>query len=131
VTPDVETKLKAFFADPPVPIAAVYLFGSVARGTDTTESDVDIGVLFQVLPPSTLTGLPLDLEDAIERHLGRRVQLVTLNTAPVDLRWRVLRDGRLIAEPDRVARVRWEVATRNEAFDLEPILREYRSGRKR
>jgi predicted nucleotidyltransferase len=124
-------RLKAFFADPPADVAAVYLFGSVARGTANATSDVDVGVLFKSSPPPTLAGLPVDMEEALERHVGRTVQVVTLNTAPVDLRKRVLRDGRLLVEPDPAARVRWEVATRNEAFDLEPILREYRSGGRR
>jgi uncharacterized protein len=125
---DLNDRLAAFFAVHAPAVAAVYLFGSVARGTDRPDSDVDVGVLFREAPPPTLAGLPLDLEAALERALGRPVQIVTLNTAPVDLRSRVLRGGRLIADFDPVVRLRWEVATRNEAFDLEPILREYRSG---
>lgn len=54
---------------------------------------------------------------------------MVLNTAPADLRMRVLRDGHLVFEGDATARVRFEVATRHEAFDLEPILREYRRPR--
>jgi hypothetical protein len=50
-----------------------------------------------------------------------------LNRAPVDLRVRVLRDGRLLVDLDRSARIRFEVQTRNEAFDLEPILSRYRA----
>jgi len=50
-----------------------------------------------------------------------------LNHTPVDLRIRVLRDGHLLLDRDRSARIRFEIETRNEAFDLEPILRMYRS----
>ena len=39
---------------------------------------------------------------------------------------RVLRDGILIDEADRAARIRFEVAARNEYFDLLPILQRYR-----
>jgi len=49
-----------------------------------------------------------------------------LNLAPVDLIHRVLRDGKLILEVDRSARVRFEVQKRNEFFDLQPIVRRYR-----
>jgi len=129
VDSDVERRLRAFFSNAPDDLAAVYLFGSVARGTEGPDSDVDVGILFRTDPPATLDGLPLDLEDALERSLGKAVQVVTLNHAPADLRARVLRDGRLIVQPDPGARVRWEVATRNEVFDLQPILTRYRRGR--
>jgi len=56
---------------------------------------------------------------------------VVLNDAPVDLRARVLRDGRLLLDRDRAARIAFEVRTRNEAFDLEPILARYRAPRGR
>ncbi len=105
---------------------AVYLFGSVARGDERPGSDVDVGVLFRRDPPPTLEGLPLRLEGELERLLGRAVQVVTLNAAPVDLRARVLRDGVLILDRDPSLRIRFEVRTRNEWFDLQPILREYR-----
>ena len=106
--------------------AAVYLFGSVARGDDRPGSDIDLGILYQRDPPATLDGLPLQLEGDIERLLGRATQVVTLNTAPADLRARVLRDGVLLLDRDPALRIRFEVRTRNEWFDLQPILREYR-----
>ena len=49
-----------------------------------------------------------------------------MNRAPVDLRTRVLRDGVLLVDRDPSLRIRFEVRTRNEWFDLQPILREYR-----
>lgn len=110
-------------------IAAVYLFGSVAAGSDTPASDVDLGVLYEAAPASTLDAGPLDLEGDLERRLRRHVHLVVLNTAPADLRIRVLRAQRLLLERNRSARVRFEVSTRNEFFDLEPMLLAYRSPR--
>jgi predicted nucleotidyltransferase len=90
---------------------------------------VDVGVLFATRPRSTLDAGPLDLEADLERRLGRRVQVVVLNTAPADLRIRVLRAERLVVDRDPSIRIRFEVGTRNEYFDLEPILREYRAPR--
>jgi len=124
---DHAARVKAFFEAHTAGVSAVYLYGSQARGDARPDSDVDVGVLFATPPGPTLLGQPLDLEDALERAIGRRVDLVTLNSAPVDLRIRVLREGRLLIDPDPAARIRFEVTTRNEAFDLEPILREYRS----
>jgi predicted nucleotidyltransferase len=107
--------------------AAVYLFGSTARGTARDGSDIDLGILFVEPPAATLEAQPYDLEAALERRLGRRVEVVVMNQAPVDLRSRVLREGRLLFDGDRSARIAFEVRTRNEAFDLEPILRRYRA----
>jgi predicted nucleotidyltransferase len=110
-------------------VAAVYLFGSVAAGTDTAASDIDLGVLYGVTPAARLDAGPLDLEGDLERRLGRPVQLVVLNGAPADLRIRVLRAQRLLVDRNRSARIRFEVATRNEFFDLEPMLVDYRRPR--
>jgi predicted nucleotidyltransferase len=125
----VEARLCTFFEAEHHGAAAVYLFGSEARGEATPASDVDVGVLFAVDPPRTYDGLPLALEGALERLLGRATQVVALNYAPVDLRARVLRDGVLVLDRDPSARIGFEVQTRNEWFDLEPILREYRGTR--
>ena len=54
-----------------------------------------------------------------------------MNSAPADLRARVLRDGVLLVDRDPSLRIRFEVRTRNEWFDLQPILREYRRMGKR
>ncbi len=111
-------------------VVAVYLFGSVASRTDTAESDIDLGVLYDATPPARLDAGPLDLEGDLERRLGRAVHLVVLNGAPADLRIRVLRAQHLLVKRNRAARIRFEVATRNEFFDLERMLVDYRRPRK-
>jgi len=121
-----ETALAAFFDAAPHGAVAVYLFGSVARGDDDEASDVDVAVLFDEPPTATLTGGRLSLEGELERHLRRSVDLVVLNDASADLVHRVLRDGRIVVDRDRAARLRFEVQRRNEYFDLEPIRRAYR-----
>jgi uncharacterized protein len=123
----IETQLRNFFAQVGGPeIAAAYLFGSVARGTAGPGSDVDLGLLYTDDPPRTLAGLGLDLENDLERLLGLPVQVVVLNRAPVDLVVRVLRDGKLLFEGNAVKRVRFEVRSRMEFWDLEPFIRRYR-----
>jgi predicted nucleotidyltransferase len=108
-------------------LCCAYLFGSRARGDGRRDSDVDVAVLFATDPPRTLAGLHLDLADRLSAAIGGRpVDLVVLNRAPVDLIHRVLRDGLLLLERDRSARIRFEVRARNEYFDLLPHLRRYR-----
>ena len=69
------------------------------------------------------------MSDDLTRVMGRHADLVVLNRTSLDLAMRVLRDGVLVFEGDRSARVRWEVRTRNEYWDLEPYLTDYRRPR--
>lgn len=105
---------------------AVYLFGSRGRGDERSDSDVDVGVLFAKQPPPRLDGPVAELESQLENDLGLPVQLVALNTAPPDLVHRVLRDGEIVCDADPAHRIRFEVKSRNEYFDLLPFLARYR-----
>ena len=125
MTGAIEQAIRERFERDERPVVAVYLFGSEARGTARPGSDVDVAVLYATAP-RTLASRPFDVEDDLRGALGRPVQVIVLNGAPADLIHRVLRDGRLVLERDRAARVRFEVAARNEYFDLKPILDRYR-----
>jgi predicted nucleotidyltransferase len=107
-------------------IAAAYLFGSVARGETRDASDVDVAILFEHDPPGTIDGLGIDLADSLQEAIGRTVDLVVLNRAPVDLAKRVLNEGVLLADTNPSRRIAFEIRTRNEYFDLEPFLTRYR-----
>jgi predicted nucleotidyltransferase len=120
--------LVAALAERSEDLVCAYLFGSYARGTAGAHSDVDVAVLFATEPPHTLDGLHLDLADDLTGALHRRVDLAVLNRAPVDLIHRVLRDGLLLIDCDRSARIRFEARARNEYFDLLPHLQRYRRG---
>ncbi len=122
----VEKVLHRLLAASDEDLVAAYLYGSVARQTDRPASDVDVAVLFRKTPEPKFSALPLRLEGVLERELGRVVQVVVMNTAPVDLVHRILRDGRLLLDRDRSTRIQFEVKARNEYFDLQPFLRRYR-----
>lgn len=108
-------------------VAAVYLFGSVARSESRPGSDLDVAVLLEPAPErGTYESLRLDLRAELESELGQEIDFVVLNHAPPDLAHRVLRDAVLVIEPDPSARVHFEVRARNEYWDLKPYLDEYR-----
>jgi len=109
-----------------IDIVCVYVYGSVARGEARGASDIDVAVLYAQEPRPTLEGLGLELGYTLERLLGRPVDLVILNRAPLDLIHRVLRDGVLVYDSDPSSRIRFEVQARNAYFDLLPYLRQYR-----
>jgi predicted nucleotidyltransferase len=123
---DPEDKLKSYFVSKTSEVACAYLFGSAARGELRRDSDIDVAVLFEKAPALALDGPPSRLAGDLERLLGRSVDLIVLNSAPVDLIHRVLRDGRLLCEHNPSRRVAFEVDARNQYFDLLPHLRRYR-----
>ena len=122
----VEARLRSFFEADARGAIAAYLFGSVAREEGRADSDVDLGILFAADPPATLAAPRFALEAELERVLHAPVQVVALNRAPADLVHRVLRDGRLLLDRDRAARIRFEVRSRNEYFDMAQIRGLYR-----
>jgi predicted nucleotidyltransferase len=104
-------------------IAAVYVFGSVARGEARPESDVDLGLVFG--RRSRVDGLPGDLLAELAYEIGKRtdqrhVDLVVLEPQGPIFCHRVLCEGRLIYEGDRDRRVDFESETMVRAFDFRP-----------
>jgi uncharacterized protein len=119
--------LRDYFATRANGVVAAYLFGSVARGQERPSSDVDIGVVLgsrrmELSDLDRCAQMQIELCD----RLGREVDLVPIDCAAPDLRYRVLRDGILLREADSEARIEFEILTRNEYLDLMPHLQRYR-----
>jgi predicted nucleotidyltransferase len=101
-------------------VIAAYLFGSRARGEATEGSDLDVAVLvggpFGLLERERLA-------DRLAAASGvAEVDVVVLDTAPLELRGRVVREGRLLYSSDEPARVAFHVRTLSEYFDFLPTL---------
>ena len=72
-------------------VASLEVFGSVARGEDRVDSDVD---LLYVLKPGARLGFKLfDLEDELSALLNRPVDLVGRNAVNKYIRDQVLADA--------------------------------------
>ena len=110
----IEQALREFFARDPHGATAVYLL------------DAAVCVLLEKdLPAIVSTELRAELEALLD------VEVVILNTARLEFCVGVFRSGKVIVDRDRSARLRFEVATRNEYWDFLPILQRYRAASSR
>lgn len=93
-----------------------YLFGSQVRGNTTPMSDVDIAVFIEGnnLPDSKLTIIG-DLIDGLETD---EIDLVILNTAPLSLKGRILRNREILVDRKPFLRHSFESLTLREYFDF-------------
>jgi predicted nucleotidyltransferase len=112
-------------------IAAIYLFGSLARNTAGPESDADVGI---VLRPRDAAGpgwrWRAELASRLEELFsGRAIDLVILDEQGPLFRHEVLLTGRLVHEADRGRRIDFESSSCVEAFDFLPTWRIATEGR--
>jgi hypothetical protein len=101
-----------------------FLHGSRAAGTERRDSDVDVAAWWgRDVPP------PWDVP------LPEGVDLLVLDTAPLELAGRVALHGVLLFDDDPPARVEWQARTRLVYLDEEERQRRldriYRAGRAR
>lgn len=90
-------------------LAAVYLFGSAARGSLTPKSDIDIAMLFEENAERIdIVSLMADLSGAV----GRDVDVVILNRAEPRLYHEIVRTGKILFEKNRRYRILREVKNR-------------------
>jgi predicted nucleotidyltransferase len=101
-------------------LAFAYVYGSFARGEPCRDLDV---ALYTRKTPETFG--TLELAVALQEATGFDVDVTIMNTAPVALRYAVLRDGQLLFSRDetcrttyveRVAQQYWEYAHFRNVF---------------
>ncbi|OGG17352.1 hypothetical protein A3D78_04015 [Candidatus Gottesmanbacteria bacterium RIFCSPHIGHO2_02_FULL_39_14] len=105
-------------------VAAVYLYGSFARGEEKRESDIDLAVLFRNQKDDRLA-LRLEYTDDLEKILKKKVEIQDLNSCRVDFAYRVLEEGNLFYSANEQIRIKFEVNTMNVYFDFKPLFDEY------
>lgn len=88
-----------------------YIHGSRAHGGARPDSDLDVAAWWPTNPPA-----------AFDVPVPDTVDLMVLNTAPLELRGRVAAAGVLLFQADPAARIEWEAMTRKVYFDERPRL---------
>ena len=116
---NISDKLKSFCSQKPF-IAFCYIFGSRARGAITPLSDIDIAMFIDTDKAS------LDLFELRLRELNAlyqllktdKIDLIFLNEAPLELSYRVLREGILIVERNEQLRARFQENIVSKYLDM-------------
>ncbi|MBE3587659.1 MAG: nucleotidyltransferase domain-containing protein [Thermoanaerobacteraceae bacterium] len=116
-------KIKSYFAGQE-DVAAVYLFGSAARGTLRPHSDYDLALIFAAYAGDGAARFDRLLLFGVELQslLRRPVDVIDLSLVPLPLRHQIFKEGILLVEKDRERRISFEVSTRRQYFDLKPLL---------
>jgi len=117
-TDQIVGKLKSHFQNKSY-IDFVYLFGSVARGEVKPLSDFDVAVCIDsTQAPDDLFDIRLKLLSELFNVLQtEKVDLIILNQAPVELSFRILKDGKLVFERDRQMRIDFREKVVREYLD--------------
>ncbi len=95
-----------------------FLHGSRGDGVARPDSDVDIAAWFGRRDVDA---------SAVAAELPGAVDLLVLDTAPLELAGRVAQAGRLLFEVDPEARVNWQATTRRVYLDEKPRIERARA----
>jgi len=118
-------KIKNYFAKKPE-VAAVYLYGSFARGEAKKTSDIDLAVLVTDRSKYKGFGIPqVVFAQDLEKITGKKVEVQDLTACSVEFAHRVLSEGKLIISNNEKERVYFQTSIVQKYFDLKPILDEY------
>jgi len=107
-------------------VAAVYLYGSQARGDEKQGSDFDLAVLFSKKKKPTNSDMPqVTFIQELTKHLQRKVDVQDLKNCRVDFAHRVISEGRLLISNNEGERMEFEENILQRYFDLKPMFEEY------
>ena len=105
-------------------VSVAYLFGSHAKKTHTSKSDIDIAVLLSETPKKILEYY-LNLVNKLSEILGNNVDLIILNTSSPLLKHQVIKHGKIIYSRNEEARITFEARAQSEYLDFSRALARY------
>lgn len=98
-------------------VLVAYLFGSHAKKTHTTKSDIDIALLLSETPEKLLEYY-LYLVNKLSKILENEVDLIILNTSPPLLKHQVIKHGKILYSRNERARITFEARAQSEYLDF-------------
>jgi hypothetical protein len=123
---NIKTMLADFFQRQ-AEIEIAYIFGSIARGTESALSDIDIAILIddqQINEDKFRYGYKAEiLADLMKILKKNNVDLVILNEANTLLRHRVLYHGKLIYSKNEKKRIEFQTNTIDKYIDFKELMK--------
>lgn len=116
-TAEIVAKLTDFFGARSR-VLLVFLFGSAASGKMTSDSDIDVGILFENEPDIYEIN---ELKSELNEILKREIDLAVLNSASPVLKMQVLKKGLPAFAKDKKFYNQFFVDTINQYDDLKRI----------
>jgi len=102
-------------------ILLAYIFGSQLRGKTGPLSDYDFAVFLSQKPSFQFK---YKLKNKLVNVLNsKQVDLVILNDAPIELKYKVIATGKIIYQKNSTIRTEFEADTLSRYFDYLPVLR--------
>lgn len=124
---EIKNKIIKYFSQKPE-VAAVYLYGSYARGEAKSDSDIDLAVLVTDKRKYTGFGIPqVVFAQDLSKLTDKEVEVQDLTACSVEFAHRVLSEGSLLLSNNDKGRINFQVETTRKYFDLKPLLDQYDS----
>lgn len=118
-------KIRKYFSQKPS-VAAVYLYGSQAKGEAKIDSDIDLGVILRGKKELAAFEVPqITFSQELSQILDKEVEVQDLEISRIDFQHRVLSEGSLIYSADEEKRIEFEEKILRDYFDLKPFFDEY------
>ena len=103
-----------------IDILLAYIFGSQLKGKTGPLSDYDFAILLSRKPPFQYK---YKLQNKLTNLFNFiPVDLVILNNAPIELKYHIVADGKIIYQKELSVKVEFEADTLSRYFDYLPIL---------
>jgi predicted nucleotidyltransferase len=117
----ITAKINDYFT-PIEEVLTVYLFGSIVKGKNNKNSDVDIALLFSdKISIQERFEKKLEFAMDLENVLNKKVDIVDLSEADLYFVHQVMLNKEIILDKDIHYRVSFEVARRKSYFDRKPF----------
>jgi len=109
-------------------VLVAYLYGSEATGRAGVLSDIDIGILVKEdINKEDYIRFEIEMASSINKDLpGKVIDVRIINNAPLDFRYRVIKEGKLIFERIIKDRVDFEVSTIRNYLEFNNFYKAYR-----